>query len=174
MYVCFIRGSIHGPCSMPPFAYHTLRNITSSRDIRFFQCILTMPRYYLLSTCVCSLFLSMYVCMFIDLHGLLRRAFVTQFSRSMHLECWGSGVDFYVVTPFYVRPKRHREGASLFFTPVARTLVLGTLSQIGKQYIWQVRVLAGLISIRIFDTLVYYNHQSYRATDIGFMDFCRL
>ena len=133
---------------------YTLRIITSSRDIRFFQCILTMPRYYLLSTCVCSLFLSMYVCMFIDLHGLLRRAFVTQFSRSMHLECWGSGVDFYVVTPFYVRPKRHREGASLFFTPVARTLVLGTLSQIGKQYIWQVRVLAGLISIRIFDTLV--------------------
>ncbi len=27
---------------------------------------------------------------------------MTQFSRSMHVECWGSGVDFLVVTPFYV------------------------------------------------------------------------
>ncbi len=27
---------------------------------------------------------------------------MTQFSRSMKIECWGTGVDFLVVTPFYV------------------------------------------------------------------------
>ena len=85
----------------------------------------------------------------------MRRAFVTQFSRSMHLECWGSGVDFYVVTPFYVRPERHRRGASLFM-PVARTLVLGTLSQIGKPYIWQVRVPVGYLE-RTFDIYNAYH-----------------
>mmetsp|Transcript_3209 Transcript_3209/g.4847 ORF Transcript_3209/g.4847 Transcript_3209/m.4847 type:complete len:380 (-) Transcript_3209:779-1918(-) len=64
------------------------------------------------------------------------KAFVTQFSRSMHIECWGSGVDFYVVTPFNVMPEKQKIYETLL-TPSAKTLVKGTLQQIGKQYIWQ-------------------------------------
>ena len=38
---------------------------------------------------------------FIQLYS-ATKAFITQFSRSMHVECWDSGVDFLVVTPSYV------------------------------------------------------------------------
>ena len=68
---------------------------------------------------------------------LLDRAFITQFSRSMHVECWGTGVDFLVVTPFYVVSNLYKRKSGTLIAPMPIELVKGTFKQLGKQMIWQ-------------------------------------
>lgn len=63
---------------------------------------------------------------------------MTQFSRSMHVECWGTGVDFLVITPYYILSHAQtKRGAGTLIAPQPIKLVKGALSQLGKQYIWQ-------------------------------------
>ena len=68
------------------------------------------------------------------LHNLYR-AFILQFSRSMHVECWGTGVDFLAVTPYKVQGANATHGTLI--CPLPSKLVDGTMSQLGKQYVWQ-------------------------------------
>eukprot|EP01038_Epipyxis_sp_PR26KG_P013243 gene13243-17749_t len=65
------------------------------------------------------------------------KAFITQFSRSMSVECWGTGVDFYVVTPFYVVSNLYKRRSGTIIAPMPIKLVEGTLSQLGKKFVWQ-------------------------------------
>lgn len=65
------------------------------------------------------------------------KAFITQFSRSMQVECWGSGVDFLVVTPFYVVSNLYKRKTGTLLAPLPGVLVKGTMAQLGKQYVWQ-------------------------------------
>lgn len=66
------------------------------------------------------------------------RAFMTQFSRSMKVECWGSGVDFLVVTPFYVVSNLFKRKSGTIIAPMPIELVKGTMAQLGKKFIFQV------------------------------------
>lgn len=65
------------------------------------------------------------------------KAFITQFSRSMHVEMWDTGVDFYVVTPFYVVSNLYKRKTGTFIAPMPIKLVEGTLAQLGKKMVWQ-------------------------------------
>ena len=65
------------------------------------------------------------------------KAFMTQFSRSMHVECWGTGVDFLVVTPFYIVSNLYKRKSGSLIAPLPIKLVEGTFKQLGKKYIWQ-------------------------------------
>ena len=65
------------------------------------------------------------------------KAFMTQFTRSMHVENWNTGVDFLVVTPFYVVSNLYKRSSGTILAPMPDVLVRGTLCQIGKRYIWQ-------------------------------------
>jgi hypothetical protein len=62
------------------------------------------------------------------------RAFVTQFSRSMHVEQWDSGVDFYVVTPMYVVSNLYKRKEGTLYAPLPRKLVEGIMCQLGIFY----------------------------------------
>lgn len=62
---------------------------------------------------------------------------MTQFTRSMKVECWGSGVDFLVVTPFYVVSNLFKRKSGTIIAPMPIELVKGTLAQLGKKYIFQ-------------------------------------
>ena len=66
------------------------------------------------------------------------RAFITQFTRSMHVESWGSGVDFLAVTPFYVVSNLYKRKSGTLIAPMPIKLVEGTFAQLGKKMIWQV------------------------------------
>eukprot|EP00981_Chlorochromonas_danica_P014068 scaffold7265_cov159-Ochromonas_danica.AAC.1 len=65
------------------------------------------------------------------------KAFMTQFSRSLKVEWWGSGVDFYVVTPFYVVSNLYKRKSGSLVAPMPDKLVDGTLAQLGKPYVLQ-------------------------------------
>ena len=65
------------------------------------------------------------------------KAFITQFSRSMSVECWGTGVDFLVVTPYYIVSNLFKRKSGTILAPMPDALVKGTLAQLGKKYIWQ-------------------------------------
>ena len=67
---------------------------------------------------------------------------MTQFTRSMKVECWGSGVDFLVVTPFYVVSNLYKRKSGTIIAPMPIELVKGTLAQLGKKYIFQVCLLS--------------------------------
>lgn len=58
----------------------------------------------------------------------------------MHIECWGSGVDFYVACPFYVATAlcKRKKGSGINDPIEANQLVDGVMAQIGKKYVWQV------------------------------------
>lgn len=62
---------------------------------------------------------------------------MTQFSRSLHVEHWGSGVDFLVVTPFYVVSNLYKRKTGTIVAPMPSALVAGTFCQLGKQFVWQ-------------------------------------
>ncbi|RYG98267.1 hypothetical protein EON65_51650 [archaeon] len=64
---------------------------------------------------------------------------MTQFSRSLKVEWWDSGVDFYVVTPYYVVSNLYKRKTGTIIAPMPIALVKGTLAQIGKKMLWQVR-----------------------------------
>ena len=65
------------------------------------------------------------------------RAFMTQFSRSLKIEFWDSGVDFYVATPFYVVSNLYKRKTGTIIAPMPIKLVEGVLCQLGKKYLWQ-------------------------------------
>ncbi len=65
------------------------------------------------------------------------KAFSVQFSRSLHVENWGTGVDFYVVTPFYIVSNLFKRKSGTIVAPMPAALVSGTLSQLGKKWVWQ-------------------------------------
>lgn len=65
------------------------------------------------------------------------KAFMTQFTRSMKVECWDTGVDFYCVTPFYVVSNLYKRKKGTIVAPMPIKLVEGTLSQICKKYVIQ-------------------------------------
>ncbi len=62
---------------------------------------------------------------------------MTQFSRSMKIEWWDSGVDFYVATPFYVVSNLYKRKSGTIIAPMPIKLVEGVLCQLGKRYLWQ-------------------------------------
>jgi len=65
------------------------------------------------------------------------KAFMTQFTRSLHVEWWDSGVDFLVVTPFYIVSNLYKRKAGTVLAPMPSALVRGALAQLGKKYVWQ-------------------------------------
>lgn len=65
------------------------------------------------------------------------KAFMTQFTRSMHVECWDSGIDFLVVTPFYIVSNLYKRKSGTVLAPMPSVLVKGALTQLGKKYVWQ-------------------------------------
>lgn len=62
---------------------------------------------------------------------------MTQFTRSLKIEWWDSGVDFLAVTPFYVVSNLYKRKSGSLLAPMPIKLVEGTLAQLGKKYIWQ-------------------------------------
>jgi hypothetical protein len=62
---------------------------------------------------------------------------MTQFSRSLKVEWWDSGVDFYVVTPFYIVSNLYKRRSGTIVAPMPAALVQGTLAQIGKRMVLQ-------------------------------------
>jgi len=65
------------------------------------------------------------------------RAFITQFSRSMHVENLYNGIDFLVVTPLYVVSNLFKKDAGTFWWPMPIKLVEGTFAQLGKKMVYQ-------------------------------------
>ncbi len=65
------------------------------------------------------------------------KAFISQFSRSLHVEHWGTGVDFLVVNPLYVVSNLYKRKAGTLSAPLPISLVKGALAQLGKQYVWE-------------------------------------
>jgi 17beta-estradiol 17-dehydrogenase / very-long-chain 3-oxoacyl-CoA reductase len=66
------------------------------------------------------------------------KAFMTQFSNSMHVECWGSGVDFLVVTPFYIVSNLVKRKSGTILIPMPSVFVKGVLRILGRgKYFWQ-------------------------------------
>lgn len=54
----------------------------------------------------------------------------------MHVECWGTGIDFLAVTPYKIGTISNKSASSLI-QPLPINFIKGTLSQLGKQYVWQ-------------------------------------
>jgi short-subunit dehydrogenase len=63
---------------------------------------------------------------------------MTEFSRSLSIENWGTGVDVLVVTPFYVVSNLFKRKYGTIVAPMPIALVKGTFAQLGKKYVWQV------------------------------------
>lgn len=55
----------------------------------------------------------------------------------MHVECWGTGVDFLAVTPYKVQSGVSGATHGTLICPMPSKLVEGTMQQLGKQYVWQ-------------------------------------
>ena len=55
----------------------------------------------------------------------------------MKVEWWDSGVDFYVVTPFYVVSNLYKRKSGTIIAPMPIALVKGTLAQLGKKHLFQ-------------------------------------
>lgn len=66
------------------------------------------------------------------------RSFITQFSRSLHLEYLRTGIDILVVMPLFVVSNKYRKDAGTLSAPMPIALVKGTFAQLGKKYFWQV------------------------------------
>lgn len=62
---------------------------------------------------------------------------MTQFTRSLKIEWWESGVDFLAVTPFYVVSNLYKRKEGTIIAPMPEKLIEGTLAQLGKRYIWE-------------------------------------
>jgi hypothetical protein len=85
----------------------------------------------------------------------------------MKIEWWDSGVDFYVVTPFYVVSNLYKRKSGTIIAPMPIELVKGTLAQLGKKYLWQVML------YRSCATLMSLTLLTCRVTVTGSMDSFR-
>lgn len=65
------------------------------------------------------------------------KAFMTQFSRSLSIENWDSGIDYLVVTPFYIVSNLFKRKSGTIIAPMPSALVKGTLHNVGKKWVWQ-------------------------------------
>ena len=61
---------------------------------------------------------------------------MTQFSRSLQIENWESGVNFLVVTPFYIVSNLYKRKSGTVIAPMPIELVRGTMAQLGMLYIF--------------------------------------
>jgi hypothetical protein len=50
----------------------------------------------------------------------------------MHVELYGSGVDFYVATPMYVVSNLYKREEGSLFAPMPRQFVKGVMGQLGQ------------------------------------------
>jgi invasion protein IalB len=95
----------------------------------------------------------------------------------MKVEWWDSGVDFYVVTPFYVVSNLYKRKSGTIIAPMPIALVKGTLAQIGKKYIWQVSFIDCSLSFSLILMVLFISFHllfhNYRVTVIGSMDSFR-
>ena len=62
---------------------------------------------------------------------------MTQFSRSMHMEYFRTGIDILCVMPLFVVSQKYRKEKGTLFAPMPIALVKGTFHQLGKKYFWQ-------------------------------------
>lgn len=69
---------------------------------------------------------------------LLFRAFITQYSRSLHFEYLNTGIDILVVTPFYFVSNKYRKNVGTLFAPLPDVILRGAFSQLGKKGVYQV------------------------------------
>ena len=51
----------------------------------------------------------------------------------MHVEHWGTGVDFYVATPLYVVSNLYKRQEGSLFAPLPEVFVKGVMSQLGEE-----------------------------------------
>lgn len=65
------------------------------------------------------------------------KAFMTQFSRSMSIECKNDNIDFLVVTPFYVVSNLFKRKTGTLIAPMPEKLVQGVFAQLGKKQVYQ-------------------------------------
>jgi len=65
------------------------------------------------------------------------KAFMTQFSRSLSVESWDTGIDYLVVTPFYIVSNLFKRKSGTIIAPMPSVLVKGTLQNVGKKWVWQ-------------------------------------
>lgn len=65
------------------------------------------------------------------------KAFITQFSRSLHVENLDTGIDVLVVMPLYVVSNLFRTGKGDIFWPLPIKLVEGSFCQLGKKMVYQ-------------------------------------
>lgn len=93
---------------------------------------------------------------------------MTQFSRSLKVEWWHTGVDFYVVTPFYVVSNLYKRKTGTIIAPMPDKLVKGTLAQIGKVRLPVPCVLAFVNGCHGF---VVYGVDAGRATHCAMLCF---
>ena len=63
---------------------------------------------------------------------------MTQFIRSMAVEAWDTGVDFHVVTPYYIGgTSLYKRAKGTLVAPLPSKLIYGTLAQLGKKFVYQ-------------------------------------
>jgi len=74
------------------------------------------------------------------------KSFMTQLTRSLHIESWGTGVAFLAVTPF--------DNFGPLTATNEETLVHTVITQVGKQYFWQI---CGTYASIALDWAVGYN-----------------
>lgn len=65
------------------------------------------------------------------------KAFMTQFSRTLTVEYWDTGIDFLVVTPFYVVSNLYKRKTGTVVAPMPIKLIEGAFCQLGKKMVWQ-------------------------------------
>jgi 17beta-estradiol 17-dehydrogenase / very-long-chain 3-oxoacyl-CoA reductase len=65
------------------------------------------------------------------------KAFITQYSRSLHLEYRKTGIDVLVVTPFYFVSNKYRKEKGSLLAPMPDVILKGSLAQLGKKGVWQ-------------------------------------
>ena len=65
------------------------------------------------------------------------RAFIVQYSRSLHMEYMNTGIDILVITPFYFVSNKYRKDKGTLFAPMPIELVKGGFQQLGKVGLWQ-------------------------------------
>ncbi len=68
----------------------------------------------------------------------ISRAFITQYSRSLHWEYINAGIDILVVMPMYVVSNKYRKTEGTIFAPMPIKVVEGTFLHLGKKFVFQV------------------------------------
>lgn len=65
------------------------------------------------------------------------KAFMTEFTQSLKVEYWDTGIDFYVITPFYFVSNLYKRKQGTIIAPLPIKVVEGAFSQLGKKLVLQ-------------------------------------